>query len=219
MQKAYVYDFDKTIYNSDSTIDFFFFCLKKRIKLIKYLPIILYYFVLHFFKIVSTKQFKEKFFSFLKELDNVDEMVELFWNKNNNKICDFFIKDLESSNRPIIYIVSASPEFLLKGYTKNLKNVKLLATNMDKRTGKIKGENCKGEEKLNFLPKNIIIEKFYSDSYSDRFIAEKSKKSYIVSNGKILDWDKKIFKIKKIKKYLIMLLFVIIIIFLILNIL
>ena len=29
------YDFDKTIYNGDSTIDFYIFCLKKEITIIK----------------------------------------------------------------------------------------------------------------------------------------------------------------------------------------
>ena len=31
----YVFDFDKTIYNGDSSVDFYKFCLKKNKKLIK----------------------------------------------------------------------------------------------------------------------------------------------------------------------------------------
>ena len=37
-----VYDFDKTIYDGDSTIDFYFYCLKKHPKIILCLPIQLY---------------------------------------------------------------------------------------------------------------------------------------------------------------------------------
>ena len=38
MHKVWVYDFDGTIYDGDSSIDFFLFCLKKNIKVIFYLP-------------------------------------------------------------------------------------------------------------------------------------------------------------------------------------
>ena len=79
MEKAYVYDFDKTVYNGDSSIDFFFFCLSKKVKLVKYIAIIVYYFCLYILHIISTKKFKEKFFMFLKEFDNIDEIVKLFF--------------------------------------------------------------------------------------------------------------------------------------------
>ena len=200
MEKVYIYDFDKTIYDGDSSINFFLFCLRKKFKLLKYIPAIIYYFILHTLKIISTKEFKEHFFSFLKEFENIDEMVRLFWNKNKNKIYNFFNEILDIEGRPTIYIISASPKFLLEGYVNNLKKVKLIATDMDKKTGKIKGENCKGIEKLNQLPKNIKIEKYYSDSHSDRFLEEKSKKSYIVCNGKIEEWTDEKFKKKKDNK-------------------
>ena len=34
-----LYDFDKTIYDGDSTIDFYLFCLKKKLSIIQYLPL------------------------------------------------------------------------------------------------------------------------------------------------------------------------------------
>ena len=37
-----VYDFDKTIYNGDSTIDFYLFCLKKKFSIILLLPLQIY---------------------------------------------------------------------------------------------------------------------------------------------------------------------------------
>ena len=35
-----VYDFDNTIYDGESAVDFFMFCLGKDIKLIKLLPLL-----------------------------------------------------------------------------------------------------------------------------------------------------------------------------------
>lgn len=197
MEKVWVYDFDKTIYDGDSSIDFFKFCLKKNIKTIKYFPSILFFMILYFFKFISVKKFKEHFFAFLKEFNNVDEIIYMFWKKNENKIYPFFLKDLEEKNRPLIYIISASPKFLLQEYTRKLKRVKLIATDMDKKTGKIKGENCKGEEKVKRLPNDIIIEKFYSDSYSDRFLANISNNAFITRNGRMKEWTAENFKKKK----------------------
>ena len=33
-----VYDFDKTIYNGDSTLDFYIFSIKKNLLLLRYFP-------------------------------------------------------------------------------------------------------------------------------------------------------------------------------------
>ena len=61
-----VYDFDKTIYQGDSTIDFYLFCLKKNISLLRYLPIQIYGFIIYIFGLREKEYFKEKFFCFLK---------------------------------------------------------------------------------------------------------------------------------------------------------
>ena len=42
-----LYDFDNTIYDGDSSVDFYLFCLKKKISIIKYLPIFIIYFFLY----------------------------------------------------------------------------------------------------------------------------------------------------------------------------
>ena len=42
-----IYDFDETIYDSDSTKDFYFYCLKKYPKILLSVPIMAWTFVLH----------------------------------------------------------------------------------------------------------------------------------------------------------------------------
>lgn len=213
MEKIYLYDFDKTIYAGDSSIDFFKFCLRKNIKISKHLPKIVFCFILKKLKILKIKEFKEQFFSFLKDINDIDEYVELFWEKNKNRIYDFFNNELNINSRITNYIISASPYFLLYGYTKKLKNVYLIATNMNKHTGKINGENCKGKEKVNKLPQDIYIEKFYSDSYSDRFLANIAENAYICWNGKIFPWS----RIRFIKRKIIKLFFVILMLLIVLS--
>ena len=148
-------------------------------------------------------------------------MVEMFWEKKKRKIKNFFLDNLNKKDRSKICIISASPKFLISGYTKNLKNVVLIATDMDKKTGIIKGNNCKGEEKViefNKKFKNAKIEKFYSDSKADEPIAKLAQKSYIVIKENIYDWNEKVFLKEKSKKISIWLFMFFLTFFLILGI-
>lgn len=210
-----VYDFDGTIYDGDSSIDFFLYALKKNKKLWKYLPKILYVTVLYILKMVSTKKYKEVVFAFIKDIPNIDAFVLEFWKEHNQKINDFFLNNIKEKKK--ICVISASPEFLLKPYLDKW-NIPLIGTKMDKE-GKIKGENCNKEEKvkrMNKWNKKAKIDKFYSDSSKDTPLAKLSKEAYIVNHGKLLPWDDKYFTKKKDKEvaYIIFFLFLFIYIFL-----
>lgn len=73
-----VYDFDETIYNGDSTIDFYLYCLKSNIKLLKYLPKQIKSILLFKLKKIDRTEMKENFFCFLKDVD-IEKSVESFW--------------------------------------------------------------------------------------------------------------------------------------------
>ena len=94
------------------------------------------------------------------------------------------------------YIISASPEFLLQSMVIQMNNFELIATKVNKKSGRFESKNCYGEEKVKRLKKHITnefkIENFYSDSISDKYLAEISQNSYIVKNGgKIEKWNQK----------------------------
>ena len=190
MNKIDVYDFDGTIYNGDCSVDFFLYLIRKKKRLIKYLPKIILYMTLNKLGRVSTKKFKETFFSCIKEVENINETVERFWEKNECKINDFFLKNINDNKKK--YVISASPEFLLKPYLARFDNVELIATKVGK-DGKITGENCKGKEKvrlLNKAEKDFYIDNMYTDSISDLPLIEISNNAYLVHNGKVKKWNK-----------------------------
>ena len=81
-----VYDFDKTIYDGDSSVDFYLFCLRKKPSIILLLPIMLFTYILYILGLKDKKCLKECFFSFLRKIDNIDEYIEEFWKKNTKKI-------------------------------------------------------------------------------------------------------------------------------------
>lgn len=183
-----VYDFDKTIYQGDSTLEFYFFCVVRHPSLVRYIPIQLYFLLIYMLGRCSKTKFKEKFYIFLKGIEDIDKDIKLFWSKKKYKINGWY----EIKEKRNHVIISASPEFLLKPICYELKVKMLIASKVDKKNGEIIGENCYGKEKLDRLKREIpnyeVIE-FYSDSLSDQYLANVSKKSFMVNRGKIINWE------------------------------
>ena len=183
-----VYDFDKTIYHGDSTVNFYKYCIRKKPSVLKYIPRQLWAFFMYFIKAYDKTTMKEKFYCFLNGIDDIDSLVENFWEKNMFKIKEWYLKCKKDSD----VIISASPEFLLKFPCSKL-NINLIASKVDKNTGIYDGKNCFGKEKvLRFreIYKESTIENFYSDSLSDTPLALIAQKAYIVNGNVISEWKK-----------------------------
>lgn len=186
------YDFDETIYDGDSSVDFYLYCLKRKPSLIIFAPVQILGVGLYILKIKNKDYMKEKIFSFLKKIDNVDDYVYDFWDKNYIKIKPFYLKQKEKSD----VIISASPEFLLKPLEKKLKIDRIIATKVNKSTGRFESKNCHDYEKINRfeeLYKKNSIKKFYSDSIkADKAMLEYAEEGYVVTKDKITQYIKKI---------------------------
>lgn len=196
-----VYDFDKTIYDGDSTIDFFLFSIKKDIKLIRFFPKQFLGFILYKLKIISKTEFKRRFFSFLKGIENKEQHLHSFWLIHRTKIKKWYLDKQECND----VVVSASPEFLLEPICKELNINYLIASKVCIETGNFLGNNCFGEEKvIRFFEKfpDSEIDNFYSDSISDLPMAKKSKFAFLVQKGKIVKFNSETpLTIAKLKKY------------------
>lgn len=184
-----VFDFDGTIYQGDSSVDFFLYCIKQYPQTRKRLLVIVFHMLQYKLGILKVKQFKEHFFSMVRDIDDVDIAVKNFWDLYYGKINEWYLKIKARSD----VIISASPEFLLAPLKEMLEIQKVIGTRMDCRTGAIEGENCKGEEKVKRLREefvsNMKIDDFYSDSKSDECLAEMAQKAFYVNKGKVNDWD------------------------------
>ena len=81
-----IYDFDKTIYKNDSSIDFYKFCIKKNRKVLLILPKFFIYIVLYSIKIIEKERLKSCFFSFVKYFNDIESVAYKFWEeKESNK--------------------------------------------------------------------------------------------------------------------------------------
>jgi hypothetical protein len=183
-----VYDFDKTIYDGDCTLDFYFYCLIKHPIISFCLPIQVLATALYFLNIISKTIFKQYFFVFLKFIRTSDSTIFSFWEKNEHKIKDWYLKKDHTTD----VIISASPEFLLMPICNKIGVKKLIASRVNKFNGKYDGLNCYGKEKLirlNLEFDEYVIEEFYSDSSSDKHLADISQKNFKVKKDNISNWS------------------------------
>ena len=183
------YDFDKTIFYPDSSACFFRFCLKRHPgAVLRVLPRAIPMALRYRAGKLSAKELKQQLFSFLPELKDVEGLVDRFWEENFSRIGAWYLKQKQADD----VIISASPRFLLAPVCEKL-GVRLIATEMDMHTGRIRGENCHDVEK----PKRYFerfpeahIEAFYSDSLSDTPMAQLADHAFLLKKHRILPWPK-----------------------------
>lgn len=182
-----VYDFDKTIYKKDCTYEFYKHCLRRKIRIMKYIPKQIKAFINYHLGLINKTQMKEVFYLFLKDFDVANE-VEVFWDKQSPYINSWYKKLQKNSD----IIISASPEFLIKPICKRLSIKHSMASKVNVNTGKYTGINCHGKEKVrryNEKYSDKQIDNFYSDSLSDTPLAILAKDAYIVRGEQIQVWN------------------------------
>ena len=70
----------------------------------------------------------------------------------------------------------------------------LIATKVDRKTGKLSGENCRGAEKVRRLKAQFpdyCVLCAYSDSLTDSPILELAERAYLVRGEKLTPYNKK----------------------------
>ena len=182
-----VFDFDKTIYKGDSSIDFYLYCVKKHPGLLRFLPLQIWHIIKYKFHQCSKEEMKETFFIFLKGLFDVDKDIDDFTDKNLYKIQEWYLNIQNSAD----VVISASPAFLLESFSQKSTHFSVIASKVDKLTGKFEGANCHGEEKVRRFREvypEAEISTFYSDSDSDLPMARLAKQSYKIYKGTCKKW-------------------------------
>lgn len=188
-----VYDFDGTVYDGDSTLDFYRFCMKRHKKILLRLPGAALKALSYKSGRCTLTQFKEYFYRFLRDVPSIDREVKLFWRCSMKKIMPWYLKQRSEND----VIISASPYFLLMIPCRRLGAKTLIASDVDRLTGKYSGENCKGEEKVRLFREKFpdaVIDEFYSDSGSDEPMARLARKAYMIRDGKIYKWERNLKK-------------------------
>lgn len=184
---ADLYDFDGTVFNGESGSEFMLFCYKRHPKLFLNVPRQAWCFFKRFvLKKGTFDDFKQEAYCWLKSID-ADKEAELFWDKNAHRMNEWFKP--EESDVPVV-ICSASPLFQVKPICERLGVHLIIATDMDKKTGRLNFINCKGENKLKYIEK-YAPEYEFRDVYTDNIQSDSAilnlatRNRYRVTKGKI----------------------------------
>lgn len=183
------YDFDETIYIRDSSVSFYLYCLKRYPSAILCtVPRTLLMGAKKALGKIDITALKEQLFSFVRYID-AERAVAQFWEEKFDGVGEWYLAQKKDDD----IIISASPEFLLRPAAEKL-GVRLIATRMDSKTGRITGKNCHDVEKVRRFHEQYPgahTECFYSDSLSDTPMAELADSAVLVTRGKLSPWPNK----------------------------
>lgn len=182
-----VYDFDNTIYDGESAVDFFMFCLGKDIKLIKLLPLLVVKMVKYKLCLISVEELERYVLRYAKKLiedfDDMDLILDQFWQKHFHKIKPFYLKQKKEDD----IILTATFEFLIKIPVEKLGIKNVIASQIDMQTGEFK-RICFRQNKVSLLKEHIDNTDnicFYTDSMNDKPVIDLAKEAYLVKGNKI----------------------------------
>lgn len=181
-----VYDFDGTIYDGDSTVDFVRFCLRRHPSAILCLPRVAGSALKLALRRIGLTQFKSTLFMLMAKRFSLAEEAKCFWQdaRTRSKLGQWFYT--RPRDLPIV-IASASPEFELRHAADILGVSTLIGTRCDEATGQLIGKNCKGEEKLRRIREAVgefEIRAMYTDSVrADGPLLDVAQEGYIVTHG------------------------------------
>ena len=89
---------------------------------------------------------QREFFGYLTMVDNFDEEIERYWNKNEKKIAPWYLKQ----KRPDDLIISASPDCIIGPIAKRL-GVNFIATEFNRKYGVFLNNLMYAQEKAQYM--------------------------------------------------------------------
>ena len=183
-----VYDFDGTIFPGDCSIGFCFWCMKTRPKMwFTFAPKAIRNIILRKTGRIPEYKMQREFFGYLTMVDNFDEEIERYWDKNEKKIAPWYL----AQKRPDDLIISASPDCIIGPIAKRL-GVNFMATEYDREFGVFLNNLMYAQEKAQYMIDHgfPVIDNFYSDSLADTPLALCAEKAHLVKDkaSTVVDW-------------------------------
>ncbi|MBE5898824.1 MAG: hypothetical protein E7279_04405 [Lachnospiraceae bacterium] len=183
-----VYDFDGTIYPTDCTVGFGFWCMNRHPKMwFTFFPKMIKTLILYKMDKIPEYLMQRRLFSYLTLVDDFDVQIEKYWDKNEKKIAPWYLAQKKDDD----LIISASPTAIIEPIANRL-GVRFVASEFDIKYGVFTNNLMYAKEKARYIIDQgfPMIDNFYSDSLADTPIALLAEKAHFVSNkaSKVSDW-------------------------------
>lgn len=186
-----LFDFDKTITNRDTFFHFMSYACRKT-KVILVIFRLFPYVILHFAGFIDGGKLKELFLKRLVggwTVGRIEEIAAKYTSEKLGKIIrSSALEEIRKhkDKGADVAIVSASPSVWIKFFAQE-QGVDLIATELelidDIVTGRLKGKNCRGKEKVERIKKKYDLSKYrnifaYGDSSGDKEMLELANHKY-----------------------------------------
>ncbi len=181
--RADLYDYDGTICPGDTGSAFWLYCLLRRPYILMFIPIQIIGILCYFCGANGKLAQNTSVYCFLRAVDG-QKLAQRFAEKRIRKTFRYFTE--RDRTRPTV-VCSASPAFLLRPICDALGVDDLVATDVDPKTGVLRGKTCKEKEKVRRLCESlpdVLYENVYSDSLKhDAYILKLGQTAYHVVHG------------------------------------
>lgn len=183
-----VYDFDETIYDGESSVQFVYYYLKYDPSVIKFVPLMIKMMARYNRGLATFDDFSKNYAHifkdyFAKKSVDLEKLSKDFWDKHEGAIKPFYKK----LQREDDVIITASPEFMMRDICDRIGVKNLVATDFDVKTGEVHTP-CFRESKIECFRKAFpdgVIDNFYTDSMNDQFLFPFAKHVFMVKGNKI----------------------------------
>ena len=186
-----VFDFDNTIYDGESSFDFFKFCIRKKPSLVKHMPKV----AAMLFKYKTSKVDKSEVLDFCSQMlivlaenkEQLEKSLSQFWSENKAKLKPKLLEMIKSGD----VIISASPSFIFDGIKDELNGAEIISTQVDLELMQITSL-CYGDNKVAEFNKRygtVRPDNYYTDNLNDAPMLEIAKNAWLVKGSNISKYE------------------------------
>lgn len=182
-----VYDFDHTLYDGDTIVDFWLFSIRRHPALLRYLPRQLWALIRKGLQLTDTRGAKDGFQCYFEGIELSSE-ARAFWRSERarKKLYDWHRSRPDDLPR---VIASASARLVLEPIAEYLKADAIIATEVEPSTGKLLGPNCRGARKIEVMTERFpgfSIRAMYTDDVkADGPLLALAEEKYVARKGKV----------------------------------
>lgn len=183
-----VFDFDNTIYDGESGIDFFLYYVKKfPVQIAKYIPSFTQCVMKYKAGKLSIDEVLTDYAHIPKEccqkFEDPEKEIKKFWDSHEKKVKKWMTDMMREDD----VILSAAPMPLLSEICNRIGIKNVIGSGLDLKTGEV-SELCFRDNKIKMFKDvygDIVIDEFYTDSMNDKPFMDISNDVYFVTGDKI----------------------------------
>lgn len=181
-----VLDFDNTIYDGESVLDFYLFSIKYNPRVLKYLFPVVYHFLRYRagkttvsdLKIAGRKYAE----SYARSFSDIDSVVRAFWDSHIQNIKPWYTPQEDD------VILTASFNIIMEEACRRIGVKNCICSVLNRKTFKVEYINFNQNKCETFnerFGKETEIDSFYTDNLADMPMIERAKRAYLVCKNDI----------------------------------